>query len=895
MIEPTYTHQPAKTHSPEQPIVMKRLSVYIFVLSMLGWATISSCNAQEGADVLRQANQAFQSGEYQEARQLYRDALEDGVDTDINVTSRYFETFLFVGEYETGLDEIDTLLRDVSDNPYALHMRGRLLAAKGRFEEAQQAYELSLENKPDLWRAVLDLGELLEAQGQKRQALNVFAVIYRNYIGGQFRTAETLSIAGRAAAALNEYRDANSAFNTAYQVDPTDVQNLYWWGELFREKYNEADALRTYEEALAVNPHFADVYVGMARSVNGFERKDQLVNEALKHNPNSTGALEILASLHIVDGLYDDAETAIRRALAVNPVSVPALAQLASLHFLRGDTIALAAVEQQALAVNPQAGDFYTAIVENCMNRFRYPDAEGFARQAIRVERDNWKAYATLGTSLLRVGKIDEARRYLEVSFDRDPFNLYAGNTLTLLDEYADFKQLESQHFQLLIHQDERDVLGPFILEIAEACYDSLRARYPYEPAGKISLEAYNDPDDFAVRIAGLPHLGLLGVSFGDVVSINTPRAQTGSEYNWARTLWHELAHTMAIGVSKHHVPRWFTEGLSVYEEQRARPEWGREMDLELFSALGNDQLLHLKEIDRGFTRPAFPGQVMLSYYQASKVIEFVVQTYGFGAITGILTALGQGNDIAAAVQNVLQQDLASLDSAFFADLRTRRDRRSNMLANLPNPIRTEEDVALGESRIGATENAFTRILQEGYAALEQEQYSSAEASFLRALEIYPDYIAEGNPYQGLAAVFEATGETGRRISILRRFLHISEYGAAEARELGSYYEESNEPEQATYYYGRSLEVEPYDLETRLTLAALYEQQGLYPQAVRERRAVLDLNPVDRSGAFYELALSLYHSRRLNEAKRAVLQSLELAPGYRDAQKLLLQCVNRDE
>ena len=192
--------------------------------------------------------------------------------------------------------------------------------------------------------------------------------------------------------------------------------------------------------------------------------------------------------------------------------------------------------------------------------------------------------------------------------------------------------------------------------------YTALCARFPYQPEDKILIEAYNDRGYFDVRVAGVPHIGLLGVSFGDVIALNTPKAQARRPYNWARTLWHELAHTMAIGVSKHHVPRWFTEGLSVYEEQRARPEWGREMDLEFFSAFDRDKLHRLEEIDRGFTRPEFPGQILLSYYHASKVIAFIVDQYGFEAITDILAGLGQGLDQEAVFRQVLGQSRNALD-----------------------------------------------------------------------------------------------------------------------------------------------------------------------------------------------------------------------------------------
>ena len=102
----------------------------------------------------------------------------------------------------------------------------------------------------------------------------------------------------------------------------------------------------------------------------------------------------------------------------------------------------------------------------------------------------------------------------------------------------------------------------------------------------------------------------------------------------------------------------------------------------------------------------------------------------------------------------------------------------------------------------------------------------------------------------------------------------------------------TNPTGRATAYLGRSLDVEPYDVPTFDRLAVLYEERGMYPQAVQARRAILALSPVDKANAYYELARSLYQNNEIDAAKRAVLQSLELAPGYREAQKLLLDCVD---
>ena len=871
----------------------KRLFIATLLSFAFGVYPLSGC-AQDAATDDEVAAAAFKKGEYAEARQLYQALLDTAtVATPAHIVG-YLETFLTLGDYGEGLGEAELLLAKTPDNPYLLYGKGRFLVALGRYEEAEAALRNAIQKKGDFWRAGLELADLFRRTGRRAQAQRIYEALYDRYKRGIFTTADDLGVAGRAAAGLEEFHDANEALGTAARIDESNVQILYWRAELFRITYDVAFAQELYEKALALNPNRADLYVGLGQTTGSFSQKEQLARKALEKNVNSVGAMNILAGLRILDGQYEAAETLLGQALAVNPASMQALAHQASIHHLRGDSAAFATVEQRALAINPRASDFYVAINDNLTLRFRYPESVGIARKAVEVDPSNAAANAALGASLLRIGEAGEARRYLDRSYQRDAFNLFVGNTLTLLDEYADFDLLESEHFRLLIHKDESAVLGPAMLKEAETCFAALSQRYPYRPEGKILMEAYNDPDDFAVRVAGVPHLGLLGVSFGDVIALNTPKAQAGREYNWARTLWHELAHTMAIGVSKHHVPRWLTEGLSVYEERRARPEWGRELELELFSAFDKDRLHPLEDIDRGFTRPEFPGQILLSYYHASKVIGFIVDNYGFEAVIGLLEALGQGLDQETAFQQVLGQPRSALDTAFRAGLKQQRDQFDEVLAGLPDVLSEDEDNAsLLEKLTGRAENPFLLRLQEGRDALERRDYGTAESRFREAREIYPDFIGPGNPYQGLAAVYRERGERAKLVAILEQYLTVSEFGVEEARELGELYAEDGDIDRALAYLARSLNVAPYDVPTLDRLAELYEAKGRYGQAVEARRAILALSPVDKANAYFELARSLYNNSEIDAAKRAVLQSLELAPGYREAQKLLLACVDK--
>jgi Tfp pilus assembly protein PilF len=58
---------------------------------------------------------------------------------------------------------------------------------------------------------------------------------------------------------------------------------------------------------------------------------------------------------------------------------------------------------------------------------------------------------------------------------------------------------------------------------------------------------------------------------------------------------------------------------------------------------------------------------------------------------------------------------------------------------------------------------------------------------------------------------------------------------------------------------------------------------------VRERRAIIALDPVDRAAAEYRLARAYLLAGDRAEARRAVLRALERAPNYQEAQELLLE------
>ena len=76
-------------------------------------------------------------------------------------------------------------------------------------------------------------------------------------------------------------------------------------------------------------------------------------------------------------------------------------------------------------------------------------------------------------------------------------------------------------------------------------------------------------------------------------------------------------------------MPRWFTEGLAVHEETEAYPEWGDRMTPDIVVAMHDKKLLPVAELDRGFVRPEYPEQVIVSYFEAGRICDYIQSRWG--------------------------------------------------------------------------------------------------------------------------------------------------------------------------------------------------------------------------------------------------------------------------
>ena len=143
---------------------------------------------------------------------------------------------------------------------------------------------------------------------------------------------------------------------------------------------------------------------------------------------------------------------------------------------------------------------------------------------------------------------------------------------------------------------------------------------------------------------------------------MDSPKAKAPGTFSWQATLWHELAHVVTLQMSNQRVPRWLTEGISVYEEGREKPAWGNEMEVPFAMALERGQVLKLRDLNSGFTKP---DTIALSYYQASLVVEHIVATRGQAALRTLVRAYGEGVEGDAAISKGLGISIDELQGTF--------------------------------------------------------------------------------------------------------------------------------------------------------------------------------------------------------------------------------------
>lgn len=682
-----------------------------------------------------------------------------------------------------------------------------------------------------------------------------------------------------AAAALGKTRRANQLYRDAASRS-NDPAIKSHWAKLYLQTHQTSDAEALYREALLYDESFLPARIGLAEAQSeGFTgRAREQLSTITEEHPDNVHALILLAKIELELQNLSVARGLLNRAMVeaekqnLPPLEIYALHAGANLL----DDKPLRIWVDRALRYNPSYGSVYSIPARYYIITYRYREAVDLYQKAVSVDPDLATAHRDLGINQLRINNLFAARYHLQQAFVRDPYDAMTVNTLRLLDD-LDSMRVSSVDVpdandpntivgRVLIRLDreDADALEPYVIDLSIKAVQQFTERYDFQLQRPMVVELYHDHDDFGVRTVSTPGIGLLGVTFGYLTAMDSPKARPSGDFHWGSTLWHEMVHVFTLEATNHRLPRWFSEGLSVYEEWNTGPLPNRELSMEVLDAIRSGQLLPIDILDEGFVRPRYNGQVQVSYMQAGLICDFIASRWGHDALISMLKSYADKQDTATALQDSIGQEPQVFDQLFSEYLQVKF---GSLLDSL---------------------DEFNTAQQQLQRAWQLEDWISVEALSRDLVRRYPERVGNGNTYVVLAEAQRKQGNESDAIATLLSWHERGGHDPDVLLDLVKTLRKADRHSEAVPVMESINWVMPYSADVHRWLGEHYLSVKEPESAIREYNALLGLQSDSSATAYLGMARAAMLNDDKETARRQVLYSLESAPFYRPAQRLLL-------
>jgi len=808
---------------------------------------------------------------------------------------------LRTGRYEECEQQASEALREGTrgEGWHALKIRAEM--ARGKYTEALESFNAATRRHPaslTLFLIGRDVRRFNNLGEREEEAANA---IERSILSAPERSAEPEEQVALGRFLLLRGADPKKVLNQFYDAvikrAPEFVDAFLAAAELALDKLDfglAAETLRKAPKEAAADPRY---HFLMALAFGGDRAQvARSLDEALRINPRHVDSL-----LLKIDGLVDseryaDAAKVIDQVIAVNPVEPRAWAYRAVLAHLRGDSGGEAAARRSALA--PWAGnpEVDSLIGRKLSQKYRFAEGAEYQKRALGLDADYLPAKVQLSQTLLRLGEEAEGWRLVDQIFARDNYNVVAFNLMALRDRLARFRTLKADGIVVKMEPREADMYGPRALALLEQARKTLCARYGVSLPGPVIVEIFPEKKEFAVRTFGLPGAdGLLGVCFGRVITANSPASQGEHPSNWEAVLWHEFCHTVTLFKTHNKMPRWLSEGISVYEEGMQDPAWRSSLNPEFRAMILGDDLTPLSQLSGAFLAPRSAIHIQFAYLESALAVEFLVRTAGLPALKGILEDLGADKTINEALPARIQMTLDQLDGAF---ARFARQKAEDVARGA-----TWEEIDLPDDASSEAVTAWLKTHPRSFRGRQrlaarlvaERKWPEAKAVLLELKALYPEYVGPENAYVLLAAVSKQMNDSVAEHAVWEELAARDGDAAPAYLRLMQMDEAAGNWEGVARNAYRLLAVNPLIPAPHRHLAHAAEHLDRRDEAIAAYRALSLLDDTDPAEVHYRLAKLLSQAGKKDQARREVLKSLEEAPRFLASHQLLLDLIGADK
>ncbi len=770
------------------------------------------------------------------------------------------------------------------------------LMALGRYDQAAAAADKALERDPLSIRLNQVAYDAYRKIGRNETAMQMLTRVYRIATSTSRRQlgvspAELVALGDALLVLGGEPKLILSEFyNRALQADPNCREAYLAAGALAIAKQDYDLAAQQYRKALEHFGDEPDAHYGLALAFYQSDRKTmmQSLDAALLINPKHAPSLILLAE-HLIDCEdYEEATRTLQKVIDVNPWNPQAWAYRAMMALLANDPNTSNDCRRKALKFSTTNPEVDYLIGRKLSQKYRFREGASFQNQSLAFDPTYLPAQAQLAEDMLRLGQEQRGWELAEEVHKRDPYNINAYNLVSLKDNMAKLKTVTADGLVVRMAPAEADIYGDRVVKLLQQASSELCRKYGYKLDQPVTVELFANQQDFAVRTFGMPGGdGYLGVCFGHVITANSPKLERRA--NWEATLWHEFAHVITLNLTRNRMPRWLSEGISVYEEWKHNSTWGQQMTPQYRKMILGEDLTPVGKLSGAFMSPPTPMHLQFAYFESALVVEFLVDKYGMNSLKAILADLGDGKEVNDAISR-RAAPIAKLEEEFAVYAKKRAE------ALAPKVDWTEPS----EDEVDPTDpNAVHQWLDKHpnsywalnlYAAglLAEQKWQEAKVPLEKLIALYPQNVEEGNPYTLLAGVHRRLEQTEEERQVLTKVAALSGDAADVYDRLMTLGIERKDWKQVLENGNRFLNVYPM-------LPAVYGRMGRAAEELGQDEAAIDLyrrllllDPADPVDVNYRLAL-LLQNRDPAAAKRHVLKALADAPRFRQALQLLLK------
>jgi tetratricopeptide (TPR) repeat protein len=722
-------------------------------------------HAADTEDAVAWGKENLTAGKYAEAEELLRKALPTlPDDKKRDATLVLIETLRIRGKLSEAHEMCDALIKANDKDASLQLLKADIDVDSGNYSHAKELYDKVIADHPDNQRAWATRSIVLRIfsdRAELKRTADHFFELYQSKT--QYFNSDDVKDPLELAYIGLGFQDENpkDAFETGFMLAEDLAKSrgqaipeiFLWSARLAHEKYHFGFASERYGAAAKMRPKLPDALAGQAaiilQTMHKLDDVEKLLSEALSVNPKHVGANLISAQVDLEEDRYEEAKKKIDLALSTNPNDLQALAMLTFYYLDMAQPDKAKEIEKKALSINPKAAEYYCDIGEQMENKRGFNTAPAYYQKAIDVDPEHWRGYYGLGMSTSRQGAAGEenGKDLLLKAFKKNKFNVWAANMIKSLDKLVGDKEQEvkpvyaesrTKHFILKFFNKEAAIVRPYMEEWAEAAYESQTKKFGYEPQGPLTIELCYSFQDQAARTVGLPNLGALGVCFGKLCTVVSPREGKGNHppFNWRKVLDHEFGHVMTLQLSEFRVPRWYTEAFSTYLEDDSRIQ----SDPMMVDAMAKGRLKNIDTMNEYFRI-----NPLMAYVHGRYVIEYLDKTFGFDAHIKALKMFAQGKKLTETLQEVTGKSIKELNDGQLAFLKKSFE-DVRLRPTYDKPLMVQLEMAAKKDDATAQEIANFAI-----ANLAARQNSTAEELAKKALEKDPKCVDAINLLGALA------------------------------------------------------------------------------------------------------------------------------------------------